>query len=340
MKSLSLTSLPERPSSKDVARLAKVSQATVSRVLNHPEKVGIQTREKVYAAIKTLNYMPNQSARDLVSGGAKIISLISGTLENPFFVESTSQIVQYATAHGYKVNIYIIEDESIEESYRAALATQPKGIIMSCILYQDPIIAQLNALNIPFVSYNRRHQEKLNYVELDNYQAAITGCKLLYQKGYDSIFWVGGRLDVSTFRHRYQGYHDQHLHSFQQAPTIEHSYNPSKIDLPILLAKIQQWYKATPGKKAIFAATDAIAIEIMDQIKKNFNLSCPDDIGILGIDNVKISQHHYINLSTIGPTKNLGLIAIQRLIENIEQSPPKNINVTFPPQVFERNSLK
>lgn len=331
--------LIDRPSSKDVARLAQVSQATVSRVLNHPEKVGPKTREKVYKAIKTLNYLPNQSARDLVSGSSKIISLISGTLENPFFVESTMWIVQYATQRGYKVNIYIIEDGGIEESYRAALATQPKGIIMSCILYEDPIIKQLNALNIPFVSYNRRHQEKLNYVELDNYKAAAMGCELLYKKKYDSIFWVGGRLDVSTFRHRYEGFCKQYFHCYKEAPKKKYSYNPDAIDFSILIPKIKEWYQTAPGKKAIFAATDAIALEIMDYTKKTLDLQCPNDIGVLGIDNVKLSSHSYLDLTTIGPTENLGLTAIKLLIDNIEFQKQHNINVTFPPQIFERGSL-
>lgn len=331
--------LIDRPSSKDVARLAQVSQATVSRVLNHPEKVGAKTREKVYKAIKTLNYLPNQSARDLVSGGSKIISLISGTLKNPFFVESTMRIVQHAMQRGYKINIYIIEDEGIEESYRAALATQPKGIIMSCILYEDPIIEQLNALNIPFVSYNRRHHEKLNYVELDNYKAAAMGCELLYKKKYDSIFWIGGRLDVSTFRHRYEGFCNQYLHCYQKPLKKEYCYNPDSIDFSSLIPKIKEWYQTTSGKKAIFAATDAIALEVMNYTKKLLNLHCPNDIGILGIDNVKLSSHSYLDLTTIGPTENLGLTAIKLLIDNIEFQKQHNINVTFPPQIFERGSL-
>ena len=335
-KSKETTSI--RASSVDVARLANVSQATVSRVLNHPDKVGESTKRRVYQAIKELRYVPNENARNLVSGRSKVITLISGSLENPFFVDSTAFIVDYATARGYKVNIHIIDDADILETYRLVLANRPDGLIMSCILYDDLIIDHLQGLDLPFVSYNRRHKEKLNYVELDNFEAGRKGCLYLHEKGYESIFWVGGRQDVSTFRYRFEGFKATSNQCYRDDNMIM-SVNDEQLDDAILTAQIMQWYQTTQGKKALFAATDSIAIKLLDLTKK-MGLVCPSDIGILGIDNVELSQHAYINLTSVGSEDNLGKLAIKALINQIESSVEENINITVPAMVFERGTIK
>ncbi len=328
-----------RASSIDVAKLANVSQATVSRVLNHPEKVGEETKRKVYAAIKELKYLPNQNARDLVSGQSKIITLISGPLENPFFVDSTASIVHYATEKGYKVNIIIADDKGIEDSYRLALSNRPDGLIMSCILYEDTVIEHLQGLDIPFVSYNRRHREKLNYVELDNLAAGKKAYEYLHQQGYHSIFWVGGTLDVSTFYYRYKGFLEQHTQTYSTAINRELIINDPTLNYDLIGERILQWFHHTPGKKAIAAATDSIAINLLDLTKK-LGISCPEEIGIIGIDNVELSKHAHINLTTIGNEKNLGQLAIVELIQSIENPIKNNINITLPVEIFERGTTK
>lgn len=328
-----------RASSIDVAKLANVSQATVSRVLNHPEKVGEETKRKVYAAIKELKYVPNQNARDLVSGQSKVITLISGPLENPFFVDSTAAIVHYATEKGYKVNIIIADDKGIEDSYRLALSNRPDGLIMSCILYEDTVIEHLQGLEIPFVSYNRRHREKLNYVELDNYEAGKKACAYLAQKGYESLFWVGGTLEVSTFYYRYQGFLAQYQMSYQKSFSDHLTINDPILDYEKIAYQLQQWFHNTPGKKAIVAATDSIAINLLD-LTKEMGISCPHQIGITGIDNVELSKHSHINLTTIGHQDNLGHLAIKELIDSIQNPTKKNISITLPVQIFERGTTK
>lgn len=338
-KSKQTMSKKDNASSIDVAKRANVSQATVSRVLNHPEKVSEETRQKVYSAIDELRYIPNQNARDLVSGNAKIITLISGALSNPFFVDSTAEIVEYATSKGYKINVYIIEDEDIELTYQLVLNNRPSGIIMSCILYDDLIINQLQYLDLPFVSYNRRHKEKLNYVEFDNFEAGEIGCQLLFDKQCAEILWVGGRQDVSTFKYRFDGFCAKYQQLYQRNISDSNVINELKVSDAELQSKIEAWYQQTEGKKAIFAATDALAIRVMN-ITKRISINCPDDIGIIGIDNVNLSQHTYINLTTIGSEKSLGLTAIGSLIDTIEQRKNDNIMFTFPVKVFERGTLK
>lgn len=328
----------KRPSSIDVAKLAGVSQATVSRVLNHPEKVEEKTREKVYKAITKLGYFPNHSAQQLVSGQSSIITLISGPLENPFFVDSTAAIVTQATIHGYKVNILFANDSNIKENYKLALAQHPAGLIMSCILYDDPIFTQLKKLNIPFISFNRRHKEKLNYVEFDNYLAGQKVCGLLKKKGYQSLFWIGGNINASTFLYRFNGFIDAYKLHYNKPLRMDYIYQEPTLKVDVLLKKILHWYYKTPGKKAIAAATDSIAILLLGLLKKK-GVSCPEQIGIVGIDNVELAQHACIQLTTVGTSQNLGEVAINLLIKKIQNNNDEDISITLPPEIFDRGTL-
>src|SRR5699024_1553030 len=118
-------------SSKDVAKKAGVSQSTVSRVINNPETVSKVRREKVEKVMKDLNYIPDSIARSLISNKTNQISLISGTLINPFFVEATREIVSYAYKKGYTVNVFFEEDFSREDLYDKVFSQKTEGIILS-----------------------------------------------------------------------------------------------------------------------------------------------------------------------------------------------------------------
>ncbi len=329
--------MSDRASSNSVARLANVSQATVSRVLNHPDKVGEETKRRVLRAIEELGYVPNQNARELVSGLSKVITLISGPLENPFFVDTTASIVHFATEKGYKVNIYIVGDADIEETYKEALSHRADGLIMSCILYDDPILKTLERLRLPFVTYNRRHKNKVNYVEFDNYNAVKQACEFLHKKQYEAIFWVGGTLEVSTFKYRFKGFQDGYEQIFNKKLTSFDYINKKNIDYAVLKENILHWYQKTPGKKVILAATDSIALKLLS-LTKELGLKCPEDIGVMGMDNVELSKHPYIDLTTIGSAQNIGLLAIQELIYNIEHGLNNNIAYTVATKIFERGT--
>ncbi|GAK09860.1 LacI-family transcriptional regulator [Geomicrobium sp. JCM 19038] len=160
-------------SSKDVAKRAGVSQPTVSRVINGSTNVNKATIEKVQRAMEELNYRPNLIARSLKQQKTKSIALISGALHNPFFVDSTTTIVNAAKAHGYRTLVYFEEQGNNGAVYEEVLKQQVDGIVLSSIFIDDPVFKELEHSKIPFVMFNRRHQTGGNFVEIDNEQA---GC--------------------------------------------------------------------------------------------------------------------------------------------------------------------
>ncbi len=323
-------------SSKDVAKYAGVSQTTVSRVLNTPELVKPKTIEKVMKAIDELNYVPNDIARSLVQKKTGIITLISGPLHNPFFVDTTTAIVNYVNARGYKVNVYFGTEDNLESIYNSVLETRADAIILSSMLYEDDLFYKLEKLGIPFIMYNRKHQENRHFVEIDNVEAGYIATNHILSLGHQDICWVGGPHEISTFYGRYKGFKNALNDSAIDIKTATSFFtNTNKDDIERVF---EEMLKLPTRPTAICAATDAIAIEILNLcLERGFQV--PKDFNVIGIDNVELSKHHSIALTTVGleSEKSLGFIAIEKLFEVMERK-STCIQQTESVRLFPRNT--
>lgn len=324
-------------SSKDVAKYAGVSQTTVSRVLNTPHLVKQPTLNKVMAAIEDLNYIPDGNARSLVQKKTDTIALISGPLYNPFFVDTTTSIVNYANENGYRINVHFSNDENLSELYNTIFENKVDGIILSSILLEDPAFHKLEKSGIPFITYNRKHQSNKNFVEIDNEQAGFLAAEHLIALNHKNICWIGGPLEISTFKGRYDGFLKA-LERHGVVPDMKHVFitDTGKEELQQTFKKIEGFAEKPT---AIFAATDAIAIQMMDfYISAGYRV--PQDISIIGIDNVDISRHASISLTTVGISSaaDLGQLAIEKLIEKIQGKNKTCIQITKAVRLFERKT--
>ncbi|MFJ7839378.1 LacI family DNA-binding transcriptional regulator [Lysinibacillus sphaericus] len=323
-------------SSKDVAKYAGVSQTTVSRVLNTPELVKPKTIKKVMEAIEELNYIPNAIARSLVQQKTGIITLISGPLHNPFFVDTTTAIVNYANARGYKVNVYFGTEDNLATIYNSVLETKVDAIILSSIAYTDPFFYKLEKLEIPFIMFNRKHQENRHFVEIDNVEAGFLATNHMVTLGHTDLCWIGGPHEMSTFFGRYEGFKKALVEAEIDANTVPAFFtNTSKEDIKRVFEEL---LLLSPRPTAICAATDAIAIEILNQcLEQGFDV--PNDFNVIGIDNVELSKHHSISLTTVGikSEKNLGFLAIEKLFDVMEKK-RACIQQTESVKLFPRNT--
>ncbi|MGG1481059.1 LacI family DNA-binding transcriptional regulator [Bacillus smithii] len=326
-------------SSKDVAKRAGVSQTTVSRVLNTPELVKKPTLDKVMKAINELNYVPNGHARSLVKNKTNTIALLSGPLHNPFFVDTTSAIVNYANKLGYRVNVQFVNDEKLPEAYATAIENKVDGIILSCILLDDPIFEKLRRMEIPFITYNRKHKNNECFVEIDNFQAGYLAAQHLIDLGHKVIAWVGGPLTASTFNNRYHGFlqamKDSKLTISDSA--IFHT-DTSKQDISNAFYELRN---RVHFPTAICAGSDSIALNLLDIAIQN-QVKVPDDLSIIGIDNVDLSKHGTIQLTTVGSIseQNLGHLAICKLIEMIENKKKCCVNITESVKLYNRKTTR
>jgi LacI family transcriptional regulator len=303
-------------SSKDVAKLAGVSQATVSRVMNNPESVKPSTRKKVLSAMEQLNYKPNLIARSLITNSTRTIALISGSLNNGFFVETTDSIVNLATKHGYKTMVFFEGSASTREIFDTVMGNKVDGILMSNITLDDPMFEELEHSGIPYMFFNRRPRHGGNYVVLDNIMAGKIITNHLLDLGHERIAYISGHMNLSTFYERKQGFElamrEANVEIRQELMCI---INPTASEVEKTTWNLMQMKNPPTG---IIYATDAMALIGMDTIM-SMGFGIPEDISIAGIDDIKISSHHAVQLTSVAHHKFLiGDIAVESLIKMIE----------------------
>jgi DNA-binding LacI/PurR family transcriptional regulator len=310
-------------SSKDVAKLAGVSQATVSRVLNNSKSVKAETRKKVLQAMEILRYQPNLIARSLVTNSTKTIALISGTLKNGFFVETTDSIINLAMKHGYKTMVYFEGEAKLKDIFDTVMGNKVDGILLSSIKLDDPLFAEIERSGIPYMLFNRRPRNGGNYVVMDNVMAGELITKHLLDLGHERIAYITGEPNVSTFLERITGFENA-MREFgvEIDPQLMFITNPTPTEVEKITWKLMN---LDEPPTAIICATDAMALVCMDTIM-SMGLSIPDDVSLVGIDDIKISSHRAIQLTSIGHHKfMMGEIAAENLIEMIQQGGlPKN----------------
>ena len=326
-------------SSKDVAKRAGVSQTTVSRVLNNPGAVRQKTIDKVNQAIQELGYRPNSIARSLVSNQTKTIALISGPLSNPFFMEATTAIVNYANEKGYRIHVYFENQWNQEETYDGIFETKVDGIILCSILYEDQIFEELKTLNIPLVMFNRKHKEPCNFIEIDNEEAGYIATKHLIDLGHRNISWVGSHLSMTTFSGRLKGYE----RALKEAgiPLNENLVIVDGVKEESFEVSYQRLNGLLDTVTGIYASTDSIALSLLDRLISD-GYQVPEDISLIGTDNVKLASHASLQISTVGNCQqvNLGLVAVKELFALMEE-PEKNtevIQTTLPVQLYKRET--
>jgi len=324
-------------SSKDVAKYAGVSQTTVSRVLNTPESVKEKTRQKVLSAIEALNYHPNAIARSLVSNSTKSIALVSGPLHNPFFADSVTAIVQFARQRGYQVAVHFEDFGSNERVFEGLAQSKVDGMILSSIYRDDPVHAKLSRFGVPFVYFNRKPHEESHYIEIDNEQGGRLGGEHLLALGHRNIAWIGGPLTMSTFAGRFKGF--QQVMKENGYVLNEQWVFETDTSVEAIRETITGLFKKPDKPSALFAATDSIAIYALDVLQE-LGYRIPEDISVMGIDNVTWSRHASFNLTTVSTraTKNIGELGIEALFQLMEKPQTTWIQKTLPVQLIERGT--
>lgn len=325
-------------SSIDVARKAGVSQATVSRVLNNPESVKPETRKKVLLAMEQLQYFPNQIARSLVTNTTRAIALISGSLQNGFFVETTDAIVQIAKRKGYKTIVYFEDENKVPNLFDLIMSNKVDGVLLSLIKLDDPLVERLGEMNIPCVFFNRRPRTGGHYVTLENSLAVSLVTRHLLDLGHRKIAYISGNTQFSTFYERSLGF----TRVMQEHNVAIHPEWVHYLDTPTAeIEKVTFNMLNRPERPtAIICSTDTMALACMDVIL-SMGLRIPEDISLTGIDDIRMASHQAIQLTTVGHQKfSMGQIAAESLFELIERknADAAPIQITLKPELVIRKT--
>jgi LacI family repressor for deo operon, udp, cdd, tsx, nupC, and nupG len=308
---------------KDVARLAGVSIATVSRCINSPEQVRDTTREIVQEAIRQTGYSPNTLARNFRRGKTQVIMVVLPSVGDPFFTGVMSGIRAVSDESGYSLLINETQFNTMTEDEIGAMVVSKlaDGIILLASMspFGTRILSAESRRALPIVIGCEAISPELDAfpsVHIDNVAAAREATEFLLSQGHRKIAFISGQPDSLLTRDREEGYR----RSMQEAG-IEagHGWIVSgglTLDGAIEATRVLLSRKDPPS--AIFCANDEMAMGCMHAIKAS-GLSVPRDISVVGFDNTRYAAVLDPPLTTVSqPAAEIGERVMRCLLEEIE----------------------
>ncbi len=298
-----------RATIKDIAKMAGVSPATVSFILNNkPVSISAKTREKVLHAVKELNYRPNQLAVSLVTHTTNTIGLIIPDSSNPFFAELSNEIENGLRSHGINVIIGNTNgDPELTIEYLKLFADRcVDGIILAQLDFED--VEQttkcqklIDVLGIPIVFVDRTSENSGHYSVFVNQESVgLVATKHLISLGHKKIGCATGSLKLKINSERYKGY----LRAMNDAGlTVDPNFIFSD-SLSIECGRNALSYLLGQGVTAIFCFNDLIAYGIYKECH-NYNISIPNNLSVIGVDDIFFSDIIQPPLTTVMQPINL-----------------------------------
>ena len=305
----------------DVAKLANVSTATVSRVIQNPEAVKEKTRIKVLQAIEELNYQPNILARYFRRTETKTILVVVPSIVNNVFPQMIAGIDLVAGQHGYKVLLgntyqdpekaysYIEELKQKQVDGMILLTTRLDKDVITDIAERYPVVLTsdfIEGLNVPTVA-------------IDNISSSREAVEHLLQLGHSRIGMITGPLNSLLCRDRLKGYRQALLANEVAIEGVliqegDHTYESGYNQMNKFLA-----LEETPT--AIFAANDSMAMGAIKAVKDQ-NMKVPEDVAVVGFDNIQFSKIFEPALTTIAqPLLEMGKRSMELLLKQIKGEP-------------------
>jgi LacI family transcriptional regulator len=325
----------------DVAREAKVSYSTVSRVLNDFNHVKTDKRQRVLEAMEQLGYVVNSQARRLAGGHSNIIGVLVPGLDNSYIGEVIRGIDEELAKSDYDLMIYTTHRQQGKESryVNAIVNGLTDGLLLIVPLVPTTYLDALHEQNFPYVLIDQADtSEQSAVVNATNWQGAHEATQYLINLGHRRIGFITGLMELSVAVERLEGY---------RAALTDH-------EIPVLTELIvkgdflpgggytaaEQLLSQSEPPTAIFASNDQSAFGAMEVIRER-GLSIPQDISIIGFDDIPQASIVYPKLTTVRqPLDQMGRVAAKILLERIENPERSLRRVTLSTHLVIRDSCQ
>lgn len=328
----------------DIARMANVSKATVSAVLNDRPGISHHTRERVREIIEKVHYKPNQLARSLTQRHTKSIGLLIKEIDNPYFSKIMKGVFDSCMDRGYTVLLGSSEQSPAKElqSIETLVSQRVDGLIIAPLQGEDVDFDYLSKLireKVPLVTLGEVTNFKTNVVEVDNVEGAYKAVSYLQSLGHEKIAYFSGPSHSAYSYDRLEGYRRALLewqfqlkqdYILQVGPYIENGYERGKAffgsvaDLPT----------------AVLCYNDLVAIGLIDALLE-MGIDVPGEVSVIGFDNIDICDSVKVPLTTVDVLAyQIGKTAADLLVEQIsEPTLPLNKKVVLEPKIVIRQSV-
>ncbi|ERH63576.1 LacI family transcriptional regulator [Pantoea dispersa EGD-AAK13] len=326
---------------KDVARLAGVSTSTVSHVINNNRFVSEQVRDRVEQAIRELNYAPSALARSLKIKQTRTIGMLLTASSNPFYSEVVRGVENSCYERGYSLILCNTEgdEERMNRSLETLMQKRVDGLLMMCTETHLPSADILNRYpSVPMVMMDWAPFEGRGDIIQDN---ALLGGELatqyLIDRGYTRIACIAGPLDKTPARLRLDGFHQAMAASGLAVPpgyVVDGDF-----EFQGGFNAMNQLLALDPPPQAVFTSNDAMAVGVYHALYQA-GLRVPQDMAVMGYDNIELARYLTPPLSTIHqPKDELGELAIDTLIHRMSDPDASQQTLVLTPELVERGSV-
>ncbi|MDY5611714.1 LacI family DNA-binding transcriptional regulator [Dysosmobacter sp.] len=332
--------MKKRATIKDVAALAGVSAATVSRALDDRPEISDETKERVRSACAQLGYVPNAAARGLAGHATNTIGLVLPDISNPYFSGMATAIEETAAAHGYRVFLSnsLRKEERELRAIENLMARQVDGILVNPVSPESHLRGREVLSGLPCVYLGANHDGNCSYVMTDNEAGAYAAARYLIRLGHRDILFLGGRTTSRTRERRIRG--------FRRA-LAEAGLEGRELPAPPDVTLMRQWSYETALEllkgslpDAIFAYSDMTALKVMEAAEER-GIRIPEDLSMVGYDNIAFGALPRIHLTTVSQHKyRQGQIAVERLLEKIGGSEAYTADILEPELIIRSTCVK
>lgn len=306
---------------KEVAREAGVSVGTVSNVLNRPAMVSPATVAKVTAAIENLGFVRNDAARQLRAGHSRSFGLVVLDTRNPFFMDVTQGAQHRALENGYTVLMGASDSSEVTENKLLDLFDEQRvaGVLISPLHADLSRLWKIRDSGTPVVLVDRGSGDRsFSSVSVDDVEGGRIATKHLVDLGRQRIAFVGGPDHIEQVRHRLEG--AQSVIAGLSGVSL-HRFSTTALSVLEGRRIGEQLVALPPAERpdAIFAANDLLALGILQALVLTENIRVPQDIALIGYDNIDFAESAVVPLSTISqPATDIGRTAVDILLREAE----------------------
>ncbi len=325
---------------KDIARLANVSLSTASKALNDRPDVSEATRKRVKEIAEKYNFSPNAFGKGLKSKTTENIGVIfcrehqplSG---NPFYSRVLEGIESEIGMNNYNLILHLIPECNQDHLPKMVREKQVDGVILVGIFRQD-FVSKIIGVELPVVLIDPKSSyENCNQVFIDNEHGAFLATQYLIKAGHRKIGFISGDLSRLSFRQRYDGF--VKALKINKIPLQKEYVSTGGLEQGYQHVKKLLSVKNRPT--AIFSANDINALYGYKAIQ-DMELKVPDDISIIGFDDIDLARFASPGLTTIRVFKQeLGSIGVRTLFKTIKKEIQKPVHTIVPVQLIERESV-
>jgi len=328
-----------RVSLKDIANAAGVSHSTVSRALSNNPLVAEKTRRRIERIAKRKGYAPNAIARGLVTQRTRAIGVIVTSIADPFVTEVVRGIEEVAANSGYRVFLGTSHNEPAREVnlIKAMREWHVDGVIVASSRMGALHQPLLKGIGAPIVLINNQKQQKglIHSVAVDDIQGGQLATDHLLSQGHCVIGYISGPADYTSNSNRLAGY--QRALAAANIPFDPALVQPGNGRVEGG-EQVTQLLNRVPHLTAIFCYNDMTAIGALSTLKRH-GLRVPDDISLVGFDDIPFAAYVDPPLTTIQqPKDEMGRLAVQMLLDLLNGKPVAN--VMLPGQLIVRESTR